>query len=248
MRKQIVVANWKMNNSPTQSSQLCSLILSKMRPTDKEVIIAPSYLYLNSVVATTQNSIIKVAAQNCHQEISGAYTGEVSASMLADLGLDYVILGHSERRYYYGEDNSLLAKKVSSALSQGLKVIYCCGETLDQRISGAHLDRITKQLTEGLFHLPAKAMKNIVIGYEPIWAVGTGITATSAQAQEMHAHIRSALSDKYGADVAHDTSILYGGSCTPSNAKELFAQKDVDGGLIGGASLNADDFLAIVNA
>ena len=248
MRKQIVVANWKMNNSPEQSKQLCSSILSKMSPTDKEVILAPSYLYLNAVVDATQNSVIKVAAQNCHQEISGAYTGEVSASMLAALGLNYVILGHSERRYYYGEDNSLLAKKVSSALSQGLKVIYCCGETLDQRNTGAHLDRITKQLTEGLFHLPTDAMRNIVIGYEPIWAVGTGITATSTQAQEMHAHIRNAISNKYGADIANDTSILYGGSCTPSNVKELFVQNDVDGGLIGAASLDADDFIAIVNA
>ena len=248
MRKQIVVANWKMNNSPEQSKQLCSSILSKMSVTDKEVILAPSHLYLSTVVESTGDSIIKVAAQNCHQELSGAFTGEVSASMLADLGLDYVILGHSERRLYNAEDNDLLAKKVISVLSQGLKVIYCCGETLEQRSSGAHLTRITKQLTEGLFHLSVKDLKKIVIGYEPIWAVGTGVTATSTQAQEMHAHIRSVVSNKYGDEIANQISILYGGSCTPSNAKELFVQKDVDGGLIGGASLNADDFIAIINA
>lgn len=244
----MVVANWKMNNSPEQSRQLCSSILSKMIATDKEVILAPSHLYLSTVVESTGDSIIRVAAQNCHQELSGAFTGEVSASMLADLGLDYVILGHSERRLYNAEDNDLLAKKVISVLSQGLKVIYCCGETLEQRSSGAHLTRITKQLTEGLFHLPVKDLKNIVIGYEPIWAVGTGVTATSIQAQEMHAHIRSVVSNKYGDVIANQISILYGGSCTPSNAKELFVQKDVDGGLIGGASLNADDFIAIINA
>ena len=248
MRKQIVVANWKMNNSPDESKKLCSSILSKMRPINKEVIIAPSHLYLSTVVELTRDSQIKVAAQNCHHELSGAYTGEVSASMLADLGLDYVIIGHSERRLYNAEDNALLAKKVISALSQGLKVIYCCGETLNQRKSATHLNRITKQLTEGLFHLPAKAMKSIVIGYEPIWAVGTGVTASIIQAQEMHAHIRRTVCDKYGDEVADGMSILYGGSCVPSNAKELFAQEDVDGGLIGGASLNAYDFLAIVNA
>ena len=191
---------------------------------------------------------MKIAAQNCHQEMSGAYTGEISAAMLADLGLDYVILGHSERRAYNGENNALLAKKVDTTLSQNLKVIYCCGETLEERKSGVHFDLVANQIKEGVFHLDAEAMKNIVIAYEPVWAIGTGETATSAQAQEMHAHIRTVLTDKYGANLAESTSILYGGSCKPSNAEDLFSQSDVDGGLIGGASLKAEDFISIIKA
>jgi len=248
MRKQIVAGNWKMNNNLQEAKEFCSSIISQLGASDKEVIIAPSYVHLASLVEYTKGSAVMVAAQNCHQELSGAYTGEISASMLADLGLDYVILGHSERRVHNGEENALLVKKVNAAISQGLKVIYCCGETLEQRKSGVHFNLITDQVMEGLFHLDAETMKRIVIAYEPLWAVGTGVTATSAQAQEMHAHIRKVLTDKYGADIAQNTSILYGGSCVPSNAGELFAQTDVDGGLIGRASLNAEDFISIIKA
>jgi len=248
MRKQIVAGNWKMNNNLQEAKELCSSIISQLGASDKEVIIAPSYVHLASLAELAKGSAVMVAAQNCHEELSGAYTGEISASMLVHLGLDYVILGHSERRVHNGEENALLVKKVNAAISQGLKVIYCCGETLEQRKSGVHFDLITDQVMEGLFHLDAETMKSIVIAYEPLWAVGTGVTATSAQAQEMHAHIRKVLTDKYGADIAQNTSILYGGSCVPSNAGELFAQPDVDGGLIGGASLNAEDFTSIIKA
>ena len=168
--------------------------------------------------------------------------------MLAEIGVDYVILGHSERRLYNNEGNDLLRKKVNAALSQNLKVIYCCGETLDDRNSEVHFDLVNKQIIEGIFHLNAEEMKNIVIAYEPIWAIGTGETATSVQAQEMHANIRKVITNQYGAELAHDISILYGGSCNANNAQELFAQTDVDGGLIGGASLNAEDFISIIKA
>jgi triosephosphate isomerase len=248
MRKQIVAGNWKMNKSLLEGKELCSSIISLLGESMREVIIAAPYIHLDSLVELTEGTAVKIAAQNCHQEMSGAYTGEISAPMLADLGLGYVILGHSERRAYNGEDNALLAKKVNSALSQNLKVIYCCGETLEERKSAVHFDLIADQIKEGLFHLDAEAMKNIVIAYEPVWAIGTGETATSAQAQEMHAHIRKVLTDKHGVELAENTSILYGGSCKPSNAKELFSQTDVDGGLIGGASLKAEDFISIIKA
>ena len=248
MRKQIVAGNWKMNKSLQEGKDLCSSIINLIGESTREVIIGAPYLHLASLTELTKGTAVKIAAQNCHQELSGAYTGEISAAMLADLGLDYVILGHSERRAYNGEDNTLLAKKVDTALSQNLKVIYCCGETLDERKSGIHFDLVAKQITEGVFHLDAEAMKNIVIAYEPVWAIGTGETATSAQAHEMHAHIRTVMTKKYGAEVADNTSILYGGSCKPSNAEELFSQTDVDGGLIGGASLKAEDFISIIKA
>ena len=248
MRKQIVAGNWKMNKSLQEAKELCSSIINLLGDTTREVIIGAPYIHLASLAELSKGTAVKIAAQNCHQEMCGAYTGEISAAMLADLGLDYVILGHSERRAYNAEDNALLAKKVDSALSQNLKVIYCCGETLDERKSGAHFNLVANQIKEGVFHLDAQAMKNIVIAYEPVWAIGTGETATSAQAQEMHAHIRKVLTDKYGVESAQSTSILYGGSCKPSNAEELFSQTDVDGGLIGGASLKADDFISIIKA
>jgi len=248
MRKQIVAGNWKMNKSLQEGKELCSSIISLLGESTREVIIGAPYIHLASLAELTKGTAVKIAAQNCHQEISGAYTGEVSAVMLADLGLDYVILGHSERRAYNAEDNALLAKKVDAALSQNLKVIYCCGETLEERKSGVHFDLVANQIKEGVFHLDAEAMKNIVIAYEPVWAIGTGETATSAQAQEMHAHIRTVLTDKYGVEVAESTSILYGGSCKPSNAEDLFSQADVDGGLIGGASLKVEDFISIIKA
>lgn len=248
MRKQIVAGNWKMNKNLQEGKELCTSIINLLGDTHKEVIVGAPYIHLASLAELTKGSGLKLAAQNCHQELSGAYTGEISASMLADLGVDYVILGHSERRAYNNEGNALLRKKVDAALSQSLKVIYCCGETLEERKSGVHFDLVAKQIIEGVFHLDVKAMKNIVIAYEPVWAIGTGETATSAQAQEMHAHIRKVLADEYGAEVADNTSILYGGSCKPSNAQELFTQADVDGGLIGGASLKAEDFISIIKA
>lgn len=248
MRKQIVAGNWKMNKTLTEGKALCSSIIELLGEATKEVIIGAPFIHLASLVEVAKGTNVKIAAQNCHQELSGAYTGEISAAMLADLGLEYVILGHSERRAYNGENNSLLVSKVNTALSQGLKVIYCCGETLEERKSNIHFDIVEKQIEEALFHLDADAMQNIVIAYEPVWAIGTGETATSEQAQEMHAHIRKVLAAKYGKEIAENTSILYGGSCKPSNAVELFSQTDVDGGLIGGASLKAEDFISIIKA
>ena len=248
MRKEIVAGNWKMNKNLQQGKELCNSILNQLETLNKEVILAVPHTHLTVLAELIKGSDLKLAAQNCHHELSGAYTGEISASMLAEIGADYVILGHSERRLYNNEGNNLLRKKVNAALSQNLKVIYCCGETLDDRNSEVHFDLVNKQIVEGVFHLNAEAIKNIVIAYEPIWAIGTGETATSAQAQEMHAHIRNVITNQYGAELAHDISILYGGSCNANNAQELFAQTDVDGGLIGGASLYAEDFISIINA
>ena len=248
MRKEIVAGNWKMNKNLQQGKELCNSILNQLETLNKEVILAVPHTHLTVLAELIKGSDLKLAAQNCHHELSGAYTGEISASMLAEIGVDYVILGHSERRLYNNEGNDLLRKKVNAALSQNLKVIYCCGETLDDRNSEVHFDFVNKQIVEGIFHLNAEAIKNIVIAYEPIWAIGTGETATSAQAQEMHAHIRNVITNQYGAELAHDISILYGGSCNANNAQELFAQTDVDGGLIGGASLYAEDFISIINA
>ena len=248
MRKEIVAGNWKMNKNLQQGKELCNSILNQLETLNKEVILAVPHTHLTVLAELIKGSDLKLAAQNCHHELSGAYTGEISASMLTDIGVDYVILGHSERRLYNNEGNNLLRKKVNAALSQNLKVIYCCGETLDDRNSEVHFDLVNKQIVEGIFHLNAEAIKNIVIAYEPIWAIGTGETATSAQAQEMHANIRNVITNQYGAELAHDISILYGGSCNANNAQELFAQTDVDGGLIGGASLYAEDFISIINA
>jgi len=248
MRKQIVAGNWKMNKSLEEGLRLYKEISSQTEASSKEVIVAASFTHLSSLVAIAKGGSVKIAAQNCHHEISGAYTGEVSAAMLSDLGVTYVILGHSERRAYANESNALLSKKVDAALAQNLKVIYCFGETIEERQSKGHFDLITQQITEGLFHLDALELKNIVLAYEPVWAIGTGQTASSAQAQEMHAHIRKVVATKYGKASADTICILYGGSCNPTNAKELFSQNDVDGGLIGGASLNAANFTSICKA
>ena len=191
MRKEIVAGNWKMNKNIQQGKELCNSILNQLETLNKEVILAVPYTHLTVLAELIRGSNLKLAAQNCHHELSGAYTGEISASMLAKIGVDYVILGHSERRLYNNEGNDLLRKKVDAALSQNLKIIYCCGETLDERNSEVHFDFVNKQIIEGVFHLNAEAIKNIVIAYEPIWAIGTGETATSVQAQEMHVHIRS---------------------------------------------------------
>ena len=248
MRKQIVAGNWKMNKNLQEGIDLCKSIIALTSEVTREVIISAPYIHLASLVDICKGTNVKVSAQNCHHKQSGAYTGEVSTAMLADLGLDYVIVGHSERRAFNAETNSLLAEKVDAALSQNLKVIYCFGETLEERKSNVHFDLVRTQITEGIFHLTAEQMTKVVLAYEPVWAIGTGETASSEQAQEMHAHIRQVITSKYGSKVAHNTSILYGGSCKPSNATDLFSQTDVDGGLIGGASLKATDFVSIIKA
>jgi triosephosphate isomerase len=251
MRKKIVAANWKMNLNLAEGAELVSAICKSLPELDehKQVIIAPPFIHLSQTgaqLATVAN--VSLAAQNCHHEASGAYTGEVAASMLSAAGVGYVIVGHSERRQYFAEINAVLAQKTNQVLANNMDVVYCCGEPLEVRDAGGENEYVTRQLEEGIFHLSAQQMKNIVIAYEPIWAIGTGRTASTAQAQDMHAHIRSVLKEKYGQEVAESTSILYGGSCKPSNAVELFSCADVDGGLIGGASLKAEEFLGIINA
>jgi triosephosphate isomerase len=251
MRKKIVAANWKMNLNLEQGTQLVNGILEG-RPAlseQKQVVIAPPFLNVATVSQQVKDTdFLSVAGQNCHQEASGAYTGEIAAAMLKDAGAEYVIIGHSERREYFNETDMLLARKTDQALAAGLKVIFCCGEPLEIRDADTQNQYVEAQIKAGLFHLSALQLKDVVIAYEPIWAIGTGRTASSAQAQEMHAHIRSVIAAQYGHDVANGMSILYGGSCKPSNAAELFACADVDGGLIGGASLKADEFLAIIDA
>jgi len=251
MRKKIVAGNWKMNLDLTEGKELVSGILSGLPQLsdDKQVVIAPPYLHITQTAAQLNgHNHIYTGAQNCSSEAAGAYTGEVSAGMLTSAGVKYVIIGHSERREYYKEDNTIIAKKVSQALSSGLQVIFCCGELLEIRDAGIQNEYVAHQVKTGIFHLTADELKNTVIAYEPIWAIGTGRTATSQQAQDMHKHIRHVVAEQYGKDVANSTSILYGGSCKPSNATELFACADVDGGLIGGAALKAADFLGIIDA
>lgn len=251
MRKKIIAGNWKMNLDITEGAQLVNDIFngSPELNDNKIVVIAPPYLHLTQTASQLAGmDYIYLGAQNCHHEGSGAYTGEVSASMLKSAEVTYVIIGHSERREYQKEDDATLAKKVNQALINGLQVIFCCGEPLEIRDANTQNEFVEKQIRAGLFHLSEEQFKNIVIAYEPIWAIGTGRTASAAQAQDMHAHIRSVLAAQYGEEVADNTSILYGGSCKPSNAGELFANPDVDGGLIGGAALKAADFLGIIAA
>jgi triosephosphate isomerase len=250
MRKNIVAGNWKMNLNRAEGIALVNEVLAKL-PSDNNthVVFAPSFVYLHKVAKMCANtSKVVAAAQDCSANEKGAFTGEVSASMLASCGARYVVLGHSERRANFAESNENLKTKVGQAFRNDLKVIFCCGESLSQRESGVHFDWIKAQISESLFHLSSEEFKNIVIAYEPIWAIGTGVTASTDQAQEVHAFIRNILIEQYGNEVALSTSILYGGSCKPSNAKELFASQDIDGGLIGGASLNSDDFIAITQS
>ncbi|MBN2610100.1 MAG: triose-phosphate isomerase [Bacteroidales bacterium] len=248
MRKKIVAGNWKMNNTLQEGIQLAKDVCNKTIPQDVKVILGTPFIHLTEVAKVVKGTPVAVAAQNCADKAAGAYTGEVSAAMIKSAGIEYVILGHSERRAYYGETNTILAEKVKLALENGLLPIFCIGEVLEERESGILFDVIKKQLEEGLFFLGADEFKKVVIAYEPVWAIGTGKVATPAQAQEMHAYIRQQVAAKYGNTMADDTTILYGGSCKASNAGELFANPDVDGGLIGGASLKADEFLGIVNA
>ena len=248
MRQKIVAGNWKMNTNLNEGMELAakvnSLALNKTSST--EVIIAPPFTHLADIKKVL--SVVKLSAQNCASEESGAYTGEVSVNMIKSVGAEYIIIGHSERRAYYLEDNAKLAKKVNLTMSKGLKPIFCIGEVLPERNANKHFDVVKSQLSEGLFHLSPAEFSNIIIAYEPVWAIGTGVTASPEQAQEMHKFIRSEINIKYGAQIAENTSILYGGSCKGSNAKELFENPDVDGGLIGGASLKAEEFLQIVNS
>ena len=250
MRQKIVAGNWKMNKTLQEGVELAKNvndILAKNAP-KCTVILGTPFIHLTEVVKTVDSKNVKVAAENCADKASGAYTGEVSAAMVKSTGAQYVILGHSERRSYYGENDSILKEKVDLALANGLLPIFCIGEVLAEREAGKQNEIVKAQVENALFHLSAEDFGKIVLAYEPVWAIGTGKTATSAQAQEIHAFIRSVVAAKYGKAVADNTSILYGGSCKASNAKELFAQPDVDGGLIGGASLKAEDFYGIIEA
>lgn len=248
MRKQIVAGNWKMNNTLQEGIDLAKSVneMKKQFEGDVGVIVAPPFIHL-SEVSRVLNSV-GLSAQDCAAEANGAFTGEVSAEMIGSAGAAYVILGHSERRAIFGEDNAMLNKKVKMALENGLISIFCCGEVLEERESGKLFDVIKTQIEIALFDLDAGDMSKIIIAYEPVWAIGTGVVATPEQAQEMHAYIRQLVRDRFGDAIAEDLTILYGGSCKPSNAKVLFANPDVDGGLIGGASLNAEDFMAIVQS
>ncbi|GAB5400578.1 MAG: triose-phosphate isomerase [Aureisphaera sp.] len=248
MRKNIVAGNWKMNCDLSETDYLLSRLMEQKLDPSVQVIVTPPFVNLYSAYNLLKNTPIQVAAQNMHQESNGAYTGEVSAQMLKSVGVETVILGHSERRAYFGEDNALLGKKVSAALENEMKVIFCFGEELNERKENRHFDVVKQQLEEGLFHISKDDWKQIVLAYEPVWAIGTGETASPAQAQEMHHFIRQTIVGAYDESIANEVSILYGGSVKPNNAAEIFGKPDVDGGLIGGASLKAEDFSAIVNA
>lgn len=247
MRKKIVAGNWKMNTIRPEGVELAKAVAARSTevPSNVGLIIAPPATHLCCVSTAIEGSKVELSAQNCADHTSGAYTGEVSAAMLTSVGCKWTILGHSERRQYYGETDDKLVVKTRLALEAGLGVILCVGENLAEREAGKHFDVCTEQIKNVLYNFSAEDMKKIVIAYEPVWAIGTGKTATAEQAQEIHACIRKVIADKFGAEVADDTTILYGGSCKPSNAKELFAQADIDGGLIGGAALKADDFIQI---
>ena len=246
MRKKIVAGNWKMNTTPVEGVELAKNVVAGRGEVCScvDFIVCPPFTHLSEVVKVTRGSGIAVGAQNCAAETKGAYTGEVSAQMIASLGVEYVILGHSERREYYGETSKTLNAKMEQAYANGLTPIYCVGEKLDEREAGKHFDVVKAQLEEVVYNLTEEQFAKLVVAYEPVWAIGTGKTATAEQAQEIHAFIREVLRAKFGAK-ADDTAILYGGSCKPSNAAEIFAKADVDGGLIGGAALKAEDFLAI---
>lgn len=250
MRKNIVAGNWKMNTTVPEGVALAKEVYEALKATKAncDVIICTPFTHLCPVAAVIDQNVLGLGAENCADHKSGAYTGEVSAPMVASTGAKYVILGHSERRQYYGETAETLREKVALALENGLTPIFCIGEVLEQRDNGTYNEVVAKQVEEGLFNLSAEDFGKIVLAYEPVWAIGTGKTATPEQAEDMHAWIRSVIAGKYGAEVAENTSILYGGSCKPSNAAELFAKPDIDGGLIGGAALKCADFMGIVNA
>jgi len=250
MRKKIVAGNWKMNLDLTSGQSLISEVVNMVNDEvrgDQEVIVCPPSVLVYSIAQLAKsNPKVSVGAQNSHEAESGAYTGETSVAQIKSVGAEYVILGHSERRQYFGETNALLAKKTDAVLKHGLKPIFCIGETLEERNQNIHFQLIKDQLAEGVFHLSVEEFANVVLAYEPVWAIGTGVTASPEQAQEVHEFIRKEIAAKYGEEAAESTSILYGGSCNPKNAADLFAQKDIDGGLIGGASLKSRDFVDII--
>jgi triosephosphate isomerase len=251
MRQKIVAGNWKMNNDKKATSLLIKGIRKSIKKLPLEnirVIISPTFVNLSSALKKAKKSKIEVVAQNMHQAKSGAFTGEISADMLKSIGIKTVILGHSERRTHFGETDNILSEKVNAAVENGLETIFCFGELLEDRKSENHFTVVESQLKNGLFHLEASAFKNIILAYEPVWAIGTGETASPEQAQEMHAFIRSTIEKKYNKEVAENISILYGGSVKPANAEEIFSKPDVDGGLIGGAALKQEDFTAIIKA
>ncbi len=250
MRKNIVAGNWKMNTTLQEGVALAKDVNEALKNvTPKcDVVIATPFTHLASINAVIDSTKLGLGAENCADKKSGAYTGEVSAAMVASTGATYVILGHSERRQYYGETSEILKEKLGLALENNLTPIFCIGEVLAERENGTHFDVVKAQIEEALFELSAEDFGKIILAYEPVWAIGTGVTATDDQAEEMHAFIRGVIAAKYGETVADDTSILYGGSCKPSNAAQLFAKPNVDGGLIGGASLKAEDFMGIVTA
>ena len=247
MRKKIVAGNWKMNTTVAEGVELAKAVVAKSAevPADVTLIVGTPFTHLCPVAEALKGSKVELSAENCADKEKGAYTGEVSAAMVASTGASWTILGHSERRQYYGETDEKLVEKTKLALANGLGVIFCVGENLDEREAGKHFDVVTDQTKAVLYNFTAEDMAKVVIAYEPVWAIGTGKTATAEQAEEIHACIRKVVADKFGAQVAEDMTILYGGSCKPSNAKEIFAQPDIDGGLIGGAALKADDFIAI---
>jgi len=249
MRQKIVAGNWKMHKNAEETEDLLNELIDKL-PNDIEgqIIVAPTFVNLASAVDHLEFTNIGVAAQNMHQNESGAYTGEISADMLKSIGVNIVILGHSERRAYFHETDTLLAQKVTTALKHDMTVIFCFGEELKDRQNNQHFNIVENQLRNGLFHIENKDWEQIILAYEPVWAIGTGETASPEQAQEMHEFIRETVRKRYGSDVAEDVSILYGGSVKPENAKEIFSKPDVDGGLIGGAALKAADFAAIASA
>ena len=250
MRKNIVAGNGKMNTTLPEGLKLAEEVNAAVAAAKPkcDVIICVPFTHLAPIAACIDQNVLGLGAENCADHASGAYTGEVSAPMVASTGATYVILGHSERRQYYGEDSKILREKLGLALANGLTPIFCIGEVLEERENGTFNDVVKTQIEEALFDLTAEDFSKIILAYEPVWAIGTGKTATPDQAEDMHAHIRATIAAKYGNEVADNTSILYGGSCKPSNAAELFAKPDIDGGLIGGASLKCADFMGIVNA
>jgi triosephosphate isomerase len=244
----MVAGNWKMNKTLQEGIELANQLKNDVKNPKCAVVIGTPFIHLATVAELLKGSPIKVAAENCADKDKGAFTGEVSAAMVASTGAEYCILGHSERRAYYHEDYEILKNKVELALANGLKVIFCIGEVKEERLENKQNDVVKAQLEGSVFHLSAEQWANVVLAYEPVWAIGTGLTATPEQAQEIHAFIRGLVAEKFGKQVAEDTTILYGGSCNEKNAAELFANPDVDGGLIGGAALVAEKFLAIIAA
>ena len=250
MKPKIIIGNWKMNKSFDEAEDLISQIEESLEGWNlqTQIVLCPPFLYLELATDHAEESGFACGAQNCSEFENGVYTGEVSAAMLADIGVDFCIVGHSERRKYFAETNEMIAKKTERLLEKMIIPVVCCGEVIAEREAGRHFEVVEKQVTESLFHLSKEQFENVIIAYEPVWAIGTGLTATPAQAEEMHAFIRTLVERKYGTEIAYNLYILYGGSCNAKNALELFTKNNVDGGLIGGASLVSEDFIGIIEA